>query len=72
MRVLRKAAAVYARADAIYCAPACRAAAARWHRRFLDFVDAHAAIRRGKKADVARRCPQCGRWFAPGFGHRRD
>ncbi|MFF9787153.1 hypothetical protein [Streptomyces nigrescens] len=61
-----------ARADAVYCGPACRAAAARSRRHFEEAVRIGFAIVSGDKDDVAQRCPVCGHRFFPGHGHRRD
>lgn len=61
-----------ARADAIYCGPACRAAAARAQRHFAEAVRIGFAIVSGDKVSVSRPCPVCGRRFIPGHGHRRD
>ncbi|MER6844814.1 hypothetical protein [Streptomyces platensis] len=61
-----------ARADAIYCGPACRAAAARARRHFEEAVRVGFALVSGDKASVSRPCPICGHRFIPGHGHRRD
>lgn len=61
-----------ARADAVYCGPACRAAAARFRRHYEEAVRIGCALVSGDKASVSRRCPVCGHWFIPGHGHRRD
>lgn len=61
-----------ARADAIYCGPACRAAAARFRHHFAEAVEIGFAIVSGDETSVSRPCPVCGRRFIPGHGHRRD
>jgi hypothetical protein len=61
-----------ARADAIYCGPACRAAAARARHHFEEAVRIGFALVSGDKASVSRPCPVCGRHFIPGHGQRRD
>ncbi|MEU4235524.1 hypothetical protein AB0F17_65635 [Nonomuraea sp. NPDC026600] len=62
-----------ARADALYCGPACRAAAARRRRWFTKAVRVGKALVSGNARQVSRRCPGCGHWFIPGmFGRRQD
>jgi hypothetical protein len=63
---------VTARADAQHCSSRCRAAERRWQAHYAEAVEFGLAIVEGRKPAVARRCPQCGRWFIPGHGRRRD
>lgn len=60
------------RSDAVYCGPACRAAAARFRQHYAEAVRIGFAIVSGDAASVSRSCPVCGHRFIPGHGHRRD
>jgi hypothetical protein len=61
-----------ARADARFCNRACKAAYRRARRHRADAVMIGFAILDGRKTEVSRACPVCGRRFVPGHGHRRD
>ncbi|MFD0883413.1 hypothetical protein ACFQ08_02415 [Streptosporangium algeriense] len=61
-----------ARADALYCSPACRAAAARRRRRYAAMVRAGKALVSGHADAVMRACPVCGKGIIPGVLRRAD
>jgi hypothetical protein len=44
----------------------------RWRAHYAEAVEFGLAIVEGRRSAVARRCPQCGKWFVPGHGRRRD
>ncbi|MFI6803277.1 hypothetical protein [Streptosporangium canum] len=60
------------RVDALYCGPACRAAARRSSIYWMKVIAVDLAAARGLQDRIGRHCPVCGRWFVPGVGVRRD
>lgn len=61
-----------ARSDAKFCSRACKAAHRRRRRHYDEAVAIGLAYLWGEPTEHVATCPQCGRLFALGHGHRRD